>query len=88
MQTKNDTASNKCHLNLGKYFSDVWVNAVFFCIPKDLIPPSIGYPLEWLLLLTITGSLSIINFIGIHETVLKPRGEKGRVTDTTSAKPT
>lgn len=73
------------HLNLGKYFSDDWVNAVFFCIPKDLIPLTIGYPLERLLLWTITGSPPVIPFLaGIHETVLKPRGGKGSVTDTCS----
>lgn len=59
---KNNTDSNKFHLNLGKCFSDVWVNNVFFCIPKDLIPPTLGYPLERLLLWTITGSLSVMNF--------------------------
>lgn len=76
-QTKNNTASNKFHLNLGKYFSDVWVNAVFFCIPKDFIPPTTGYPRERLLVLTVTGSLSIINFSWDPWDRAEAKGRKG-----------
>lgn len=61
-QTKNDTARSMFHLNLGNYFSDVWVNAVFFCIPKDLTLPTTGLPLGETSVVDHKISFSITNF--------------------------